>query len=430
MNTTVTGLDRKGLRNDPSPRAERRLAALALALIVGASCATSGPGPEQRDATSGPARAGQDSGSRAPAQAAASGSATPHASASAAKAQENDVRRFAELVDGLSEKDEYFFSDNLISNETSYLQIASELRDLATPSGVYVGVGPEQNFSYIALTRPTQAFIVDIRRGNTLLHLLYRAAFEEASGRASFLALLTGRSFAGKDEAASDGIDQVLALAQGGDATEATYKAAHERLMKRVEGYGVKLVQGDRDALEKTHRAFFEDQLALRFQLKEKNGRLYPTLKELLSSRDPSNKIGGFLASDESFRFLQSMQKAGAIVPIVGDFAGDKAVPQLAAYLKSEGKTVSTFYVSNVEQYLLEPKVWKSWSRNVKALPKDDKSLFIRAYLDQGKKHPSQPKGQRTATVLAKMKDFDDTFGTKPTATFFALCTERLVAPR
>lgn len=409
---------------------ERGLAVLALALLTGAACATSGPATD-RETPSSVSRslsAGDTATAVAPGSAAAS--AAPRAQASAARAKENDVRRFADLVDGLSEKDDYFFSDNLISNETSYLQIATELRDAVEPGGVYLGVGPEQNFSYIALTRPATAFVVDIRRGNMLLHLLYRAAFEEASGRAGFLALLTGRALPASDEASTDGIDKVIELAQSGDASARTYQAAHDRLMKRIEGYGVKLAQGDRDALEKTHRAFFDDQLSLRFALKEKNGRLYPTLKELVTTRDPGGKQGGFLASDESFRFLQAMQKAGAIVPIVGDFAGEKAVPQLAEYLRSEGKTVSTFYVSNVEQYLLEPKIWKNWARNVKALPKNEKSLFIRAYLDQGRKHPNQLKGQRTATVLAKMTDFDESFGTKPTATFWALCTEKLVAPR
>ena len=45
-------------------------------------------------------------------------------------------------------------------------------------SGVYIGVGPEQNFSYIARLRPTIAFIVDIRLENRNLHLLHKAVIE------------------------------------------------------------------------------------------------------------------------------------------------------------------------------------------------------------------------------------------------------------
>ena len=49
------------------------------------------------------------------------------------------------------------------------------LTSQAVPGRAYVGVGSEQNFSYIAAVRPSFAFIVDIRRGNFDLHLLYKA---------------------------------------------------------------------------------------------------------------------------------------------------------------------------------------------------------------------------------------------------------------
>ena len=61
--------------------------------------------------------------------------------------------------------------------------------------GVYIGVGPEQNFSYLSLTRPKLAIIVDIRRDNLLQHLYYRYLFEEARDRSHFIALLVGRPY-------------------------------------------------------------------------------------------------------------------------------------------------------------------------------------------------------------------------------------------
>ena len=60
--------------------------------------------------------------------------------------------------------------------------------------GVYVGVGPDQNFSYIAHIRPALAVIVDIRRDNLLLHLLFKALFAASPTRAAYLALLFGRA--------------------------------------------------------------------------------------------------------------------------------------------------------------------------------------------------------------------------------------------
>ena len=67
-------------------------------------------------------------------------------------------------------------------------------RQVARPSGgVYIGVGPEQNFSYIARLRPAMAFIIDIRRENLNLHLFYKALFEVSSDRADFVSRLFSR---------------------------------------------------------------------------------------------------------------------------------------------------------------------------------------------------------------------------------------------
>src|SRR6185503_11036030 len=70
---------------------------------------------------------------------------------------------FAGTVARLSEAPGYFDSDNLISNETSYLHAVSKLREVGTSGGVFVGVGPDQSFSYIAAVKPTTAFMIDIR---------------------------------------------------------------------------------------------------------------------------------------------------------------------------------------------------------------------------------------------------------------------------
>src|SRR5262245_49123486 len=74
------------------------------------------------------------------------------------------IEEFARAVNELSEEDGYFRSDNFTSNETSYLQIVDKLREVHATGGAYIGVGPEQNFTYIAKVRPRIAFIVDIRR--------------------------------------------------------------------------------------------------------------------------------------------------------------------------------------------------------------------------------------------------------------------------
>lgn len=357
---------------------------------------------------------------------ATSAAAAPVTSAAAAPVEEAaGLGKFAELVASLSEPSGEFFSDNLISNETSYLQIADSLA--ARPAGgVYLGVGPEQNFTYIALARPRVAFILDIRRDNLVQQLYYKSLFVEAESRAHFLALLVGRPWdrAG-DPGAAAAIDAVIAHAERSPADEGTLAATIERSLRRIEGeWGVALNAKDRKSLEVMARTFHERQLDIRFELKESSGRRYPSLRELLAQADPAGARRGFLASEEAFRFVQAMQREHRIIPLVGDFAGDRAMPALATLLEENKLAVSTFYVSNVEQYLLEPKIWEKWRRNIAALPTSADSVFIRAYLDQGKRHPKQMEGHRTATVLQRVADFSARQEQKPYRSFWAVATD------
>ena len=102
-------------------------------------------------------------------------------------------QEFWKLSTDLSEPNGYFRSDNFLSNETGFQWVIPELKRRIPPGGVYLGVGPEQNFTYISALKPAMAFIIDIRRGNLHEHLLYKALFEMSADRAEFLSRLFSR---------------------------------------------------------------------------------------------------------------------------------------------------------------------------------------------------------------------------------------------
>src|SRR4030095_16424737 len=101
---------------------------------------------------------------------------------------------FWKLSSSLSEPDGYFHSDNFVSNERSFQQVLGELAQHRGPGSAYIGVGPEQNFTYLLAVKPRIAFIVDIRRQNLIEHLMYKALFELSADRAEFLSRLLSRS--------------------------------------------------------------------------------------------------------------------------------------------------------------------------------------------------------------------------------------------
>src|SRR5262245_51922132 len=104
-----------------------------------------------------------------------------------------DDAAFRGLMQSLSEPGGAFPGENYVSNEPRYVEPLTELLKTSKPGGVYLGVGPEQNFNFIAATRPRMAFVIDIRHQNALEHLMYRGLFEMSADRATFLSKLFSR---------------------------------------------------------------------------------------------------------------------------------------------------------------------------------------------------------------------------------------------
>ena len=99
-------------------------------------------------------------------------------------------QEFWKMVSDMSEPNGFFRSDNLLSNEASFQYVIPELLRTTRAGRIYMGVGPEQNFTYIAAMKPAMAFIVDVRRGNLDLQLAYKALFELSADRVEFVSRL------------------------------------------------------------------------------------------------------------------------------------------------------------------------------------------------------------------------------------------------
>jgi hypothetical protein len=98
-----------------------------------------------------------------------------------------------------------------------------------------------------------------------------------------------------------------------------------------------------------------------------------------MAATDGIGRLRGYLASDESFRFLKRLETDNLVVPLVGNFAGQRAIRAVGQYLKERAATVAVFYVSNVEEYLRQDGVLPAFCANVAALPLDEASTFIRS---------------------------------------------------
>jgi hypothetical protein len=322
----------------------------------------------------------------------------------------------------LSEAGERFISDNVVSNETSLLQPSQVLAGLR--GGAYIGVGPEQNFTYIALTRPELAIIVDLRRDNALLQLLYKALFEVAQSRLEFLCLLLGRPYDPKLEPAQDaGIDVTLAVVQTIAPVRDWFARQQAGLDARIRRYGLDLSEDDMVRIKRMHELFFVRQLDLRFELHKANGRKYPSLQNLLRLRSPSG-YGTFLDTRDSFEFVQGLERQHRIVPLVGDVSQLRSLGAIADELGRRGLRLRAFYISNVEQYLIGRPSFRGWLDNLRRLPHDERSVLVRCYLDQGRPHPRQEPGQRSTSLAQGVMSFLDSATARLPTSYFEIVTD------
>jgi hypothetical protein len=293
---------------------------------------------------------------------------------------------FARLIQSLSEPGGYFDTDNLISNETSYLHVMGKLRELKVNGGAYVGVGPGQNFSYIAQIRPTVAFIIDIRRDNLLEHLLFKSLFEIAHNRIEYLCLLTGRP-APHDTEKWDArsIDELIEYVDATKPDLAFVEVLRATVAERVSGFGLPLEDGDLMTIARFHDAFINAGLSLRFQSFNRPPRRdYPTLRQLLLESDLTGRQANYLASENDFRFVKALQDQNLIVPVVGNLAGPHALAAIGEYVAGLGQTVSGLYTSNVEFYLMRQGDFDTFAKTVEGLPIDQRSVIIRSYFNRG----------------------------------------------
>jgi hypothetical protein len=320
---------------------------------------------------------------------------------------------FSRLVNEFSEPGGYFRSDNFTSNETSYLHVVDRLRELGATGGAYLGVGPEQNFTYIAKVRPKIAFLVDIRRQAIIQHLMYKAIFQLSPDRVQFLSRLLSKPVAAdKSPSPTASINDIVAYFDTAPSSDAAYTSNLAAIRKTIQTeFQFPLNETDGASLEYVYKSFRSDGLSISYRMENAGNGSFPTLRDIIVEVDLNGKQGNFLATVDDYNFVRDLHRKNLIIPVVGDFGGKKALASIADFLRKNGFTLTTFYTSNVEQYLFGSDSFAGFAANVKKLPINEKSLFIRAIAGR-MQHPARVPGHRLATVLQQIstfiKDFDD----------------------
>jgi hypothetical protein len=338
---------------------------------------------------------------------------------------------FAQLVNRLSEKAGYFGSDNLVSNELSYQHVLGRLAKMNVTGGAYLGVGPDQNFTYISQIKPRVAVMVDIRRDAMLQHLMFKAMFMMSRNRVDYLSNLFARPLPKdhrkwNDRPIRDFVDYF-------DRTPLDQRLAEKlraEMQKRIASFGLQLSQRDVETIDEIYQAFYTDCLEVRYTIRDRpTGRFFPAYRDLLLEKDLEGRHRNYLATEADFQVIKNLQDRNLIIPITADISGTQAIKAIGAFLKEVNENVSTFYVSNVEFYLWRYDTMPRFVDNLKSLPIDDRSVIIRSYFNYAyhtEAHPQTVGNSFSVQLMQTIRSMlEDYASDRPYDSYWDLATRR-----
>lgn len=274
------------------------------------------------------------------------------------------------MINDFSEPAGYYQYNVVTSNELTYQHSLPDLMKTPRAGGAYLGVGPEQNFTYIAAVQPKIAFIFDIRREMMLEHLMYKCVFEMSANRVEFVANLFSRrappQLTGDSPVAT--IFEAFARVPADPALAA--KNANLIVDRLKTRHHFALTAEDERGIRTLFRTFAGEGVEL-----FNSSFLSPGYATLMTLTDGRGKNWAYLATKENYDRVRLMQQQNRIVPLVGDFAGPKAIRAVGQYLKDHGATVHVFYISNVEDYI---QARAKYVGNIASLPIDASSVLLR----------------------------------------------------
>jgi hypothetical protein len=214
--------------------------------------------------------------------------------------------------------------------------------------GVYIGVGPEQNYLFTSWAQPDVAIFLDFDQTVVDLHGVYKVFFLASADGPAVAQLWSSQ---GKAKAL-ELLEQAASSPEELERWKETYKL------------GQKLIHIKMKALK------------LRFE---------------------SNKIPCFLTDQGHFDFVKAMLQTGRVRAVRGDLTGDQAMNGVAKAARTMGMKVRCQYVSNVEQYFDYD---TGLGSNLVVQPVDDDSLVLRTVFK------GESKWDRYHYVIQKTKDF------------------------
>jgi hypothetical protein len=208
---------------------------------------------------------------------------------------------------------------------------------------------------------------------------MYKALMELSSDRAEFVSRLFSRKEPeGLETNASP--SELFAAFATAQPSRMLYDQNFEAIMAALAKRGYKPEDFDVRGIEYIYSSFFAAGPFLSYSSAPATSRSrYPSFEELQRATDSDGLARGYLANEDNYRVIRDLQRKNLIVPLIANFAGPKTLRAIGGWVRERDARVTTFYASNVEQYLFQDGIWGSFAENLATLPTDTSSTFIRS---------------------------------------------------
>jgi hypothetical protein len=220
------------------------------------------------------------------------------------------------------------------------------------------------------------AFIIDIRRENLDLHLLYKALFELSTDRADFVSRLFSRPRpAGLGWTSS--VEEIFRGYEGVAPSLELYSATATLVRERLRiTRRLPLSQTDFEWIDRAFSAFYADGPKIDYYGSRIVDAVRPSYRQLMTAKDVTGQSRSFLATEEAFRYVKELHSRNLIVPVVGDFGGPSAIRRVGDYVRAHQDRIQAFYASNVGAYLTNQQT-HAFCGNLATLPVAPRARFI-----------------------------------------------------
>jgi len=290
-------------------------------------------------------------------------------------------------------------ADNLMTNEDSIASIVDQISKEVPKGQVYLGVGPDQNYSLMAQLETSYGFILDYRKKNQLLHLFQKALIETSVDRHAYLERFWGRNFPELPLGLND-LENRLKTIANQPVNELLLQSTKESVRKTISKWDLLNEQEFQEIATIQSRLAGPGPDARFLALK-----MYPTLGSLITMPSRSGQTSHWLGSEPSYEGIRRLHLSGRILPIVGDWAGKGSIRRLAGYLKSHKLQVGCIYMSDVEFFLLRGGLFQKYIENLVELPVHPDSQIIRTSTREIS-HPERIPGRSSTTIVRPLRRF------------------------